>query len=669
MDLAGEEPELIRVERPQNETRRIAVLADYEILDTEGEDAFDTFAALASRVCGTPLAGVSFVDADRQWFKARVGLDATAIARDDSFCAHTILDPERVLVVEDARLDPRFANTALVTGAPHLRFYAGAPLVAPGGEALGTLCVFDREPRQLEQMQLQMLQLLARAVVSQLELRKRVVELAQAKREAEEATSAKTEFFANMGHEIRTPMTAIMGMSELLEDTPLTEEQKEYVHVLRQAGVRLMGLIDGILDLSRLESGRLVLRPEPLVMRSFLASVLEVAAKPAQTKGLSVALEVAPDVPEAVSADASRLQQILLDLLGNAVEFTKEGGIVLRVTRTPGSTAPGALRFALIDTGIGIAAVDQVRFFRPFEQVDTAVGERHGGAGLGLSLADRLVLLMGGAIALESAPGRGSTFSFDLVLPPAETPRVAGPEVDDGPEPAPVRPPSASAAPPQAAPDTVPVLLVDDSEDNRFLVREFLRETRYAVECAKTAREGLEMFATERYAVVLMDVQLPDMDGYAATRAMRAWEREQRAMRTPILALTADDTEDDRQAALDAGCDEHLAKPFERAKLLGTLRRFGTKAAILRMVPRYLSNRASDLIALRGALEAGDFAAMRPIGHKMKGTGASFGLREVTDIGAALEGAAKRADHEAARAAIDRLDGFLERRLPPDAGV
>lgn len=233
--------------QPPDELARIEALQAYAILDTPREQAYDDIVALASAICRTPIALVSLVDRDRQWFKAQVGVEAAQTPREHALCAHALLRPDEVMVVNDARADPRFRDNPLVTGQPHIRFYAGAPLITPAGHALGTICVIDRAPRELTAPMVQALRALSRQVVAQLELRRALFA-------AESAGRAKSAFLQNIGHEVRTPLNGVMGMLELLQATPLDAEQAEYVAIARGAAQTLLQTVQGVLDYSRLEA-------------------------------------------------------------------------------------------------------------------------------------------------------------------------------------------------------------------------------------------------------------------------------------------------------------------------------------------------------------------------------------------------------------------------------
>jgi len=651
---------------PRDEQARLRELENYRVLDSDPERGFDDLTELASSVCGTPISLVSLVDEHRQWFKSHHGLDATETPREMAFCAHAILEPDDILIVENTLEDERFHDNPLVTGAPDIRFYAGVPLVTPSGHALGTLCVIDQESRTLDEFQIKTLRALARQVVTQLELRRRLYELDRACAAAEAATDAKSRFLANMSHEIRTPMNAILGMAELLHETPLSEEQAQYVGIFRNSGRVLLELINDILDLSKAEAGKLELRARPVKLRSYLRSTIEPLATDARRRQLSVELVLDPDLPNYVQADELRLRQVLVNLLGNAIKFTEHGRVVLRVAPDPRDAA--RIRFVVRDTGIGIAPDQLPQLFQPFTQADASSERRYGGTGLGLSLTRQYVQLMGGEVHVESVVGIGSVFSFSLELATASEVDVTNTTTQT----------NAGTTTPTKDPQTptsVRILLVEDSPDNRFLVEKYLADDCYVLEAAEDGLQAVEMFQASTYDLVLMDGQLPGCSGYEATETIRAWEREEHRTPTPIIALTADAMEDDRRRAIQVGCDAHLSKPIMKQALLDAIEAYTGAAAthapsqntastaideIAALRPVYLSSVRNDLGRLLGATEAHDLATIQRLGHNMKGTGASYGFPDITELGDSIENAAKERDLNAATAAIVRLQSFLD---------
>jgi PAS domain S-box-containing protein len=488
--------------------------------------------------------------------------------------------------------------------------------------------------------------------------RKRVEgELQRAKAMAESASQTKSDFLASMSHEIRTPMNAIIGIAYLLAKTPLTALQDKYVKIFSRAGENLLHLINDILDLSRVEALQLDLERTGFALDELLGKVREIIAVRAQEKGLALECVVAPGVPGNLLGDPTRLQQVLLNLLGNAVKFTEAGKVSLKVGSELGAGGAPFLRFTIADTGIGIPRDKLDAVFERFTQADASTTRRFGGTGLGLTISRRLVELMGGQIEVESEVGKGSEFTFSVPL-----------EAWAGGVPGPIELPL-----PSLPIEALRILLVEDSADNRTITLAYLEGSPHVIDIADNGATACEKFASGAYDVVLMDRQMPVMDGLAATRAIRKWEIANERTPTPIIALTAAALKGDREMCLAAGCTGFLTKPIKQAVLLQAIqdRAIGhivQKATFVvnanpkfaDLIPGFLQNRRQDARSMEEALARGDFNVLLRLGHDMKGAGTSYGFEGISRIGAGLEAAGAAADDVVSRRWLGELSKYLE---------
>ena len=489
-------------------------------------------------------------------------------------------------------------------------------------------------------------------------------ELQLAKAAAESASQTKSDFLASMSHEIRTPVNAIIGIAALLTKTTLTPEQSRYVDIFSRAGDNLLDLINDILDLSKVEASQLELERTEFSLNDLIEKVMEMLAVRAHQKGLALVCEITPKVPTELVGDPTRLRQVLLNLLGNAIKFTESGEVSLRVAPDADSSVPGTLRFTISDTGIGISGEKLSTVFERFTQADSSTTRRYGGSGLGLTISKRLVELMGGRIWVESKVGNGSVFSFTVPLEVwGGIMRPTAVQVGTGPDlPLPA----------------LHILLVEDYPDNRIITLAYLQDTPYRVEIAENGVIAYEKFIAGHFDLILMDRQMPVMDGLTATRAIREWEQANQRPPTPIIALTAAALKGDREKCVAAGCTAYLTKPIKQQVLLQAIKEHclfsiaSSKEESNRdetmllhkfadRIPAFLQKRLQDIVAILDALDRSDFETVEFLGHGMRGAGGMFGFQAITDIGAALELAAVSIDTDASRKCVGELSRYLDR--------
>ncbi|MES2480688.1 MAG: PAS domain-containing protein, partial [Pseudomonadota bacterium] len=390
-----------------------------------------------------------------------------------------------------------------------------------------------------------------------------VTELRQARDTALEASQSKSRFLSNMSHELRTPLNAVLGMLALLRGTPLDEVQKDYAGKAERAARSLLSLLNDILDLSKIEAGKMTLDPRPFALQDLVRDLSVILSGNVGAKDVDLHFELDPRLPTRLVGDDQRLRQVLINLGGNAVKFTERGSVTLALREMARDGDRLLLEVSVSDTGIGIASEEQARIFSDFGQANDSTARKFGGTGLGLSISNKLLLMMGSALRLDSAPGRGSRFWFELELPiatePADSSELPAPPPGEA---------TPAAAPPLAG---LRLLLVEDNPINQQVACELLKKKGAQVDVANDGLEGLERVRQDgdAYAAVLMDVLMPVMDGHAAARAIR----EEGNWRLPIIAMTANAMKSDRMESLAAGMNDHVGKPFDIDDLVATLLR------------------------------------------------------------------------------------------------
>ncbi len=505
--------------------------------------------------------------------------------------------------------------------------------------------------------------------------------LMQEKEVAKAESIAKSSFLASMSHEIRTPLNAIVGMSDILATTQLNQDQKKYVSILEAASEALLDLINDILDLSKIEAGKLELEQIPFNLPALIEKISGIMSIRCNEKNLQLQIIIDPEVPIWLNGDPARIRQILINLIGNAIKFTRQGGITIEVKTESRNEDIIQIKFSVLDTGDGIPEEKFTRIFEAFSQADSSISRKYGGTGLGLSICRRLVDLMQGKIWVNSQVGSGSTFYFTAQFSPAEPP-----EGEDA-----IQEQITTAAEDINTHITVgarrpaKILLVDDTEHNRTIIQFYLQNTGHRITDAENGEIALNLFKQNKYDLVFMDMQMPVMDGMTATREIRKWELEHELIPTPVIGLTAVAFTEELKATLAAGCNETITKPVKRNTILAIINKYARLDSdhppqestlstaidaenelvvhisndMKEIVPYYFNDMKSQVSRYWQSLEQGDFNSIRMLGHQMKGSGGAYGFDPITTIGGKIEHAAEASNREEVEQLITELSQYL----------
>ena len=633
---------------PENENSRLRSLRSYGILDADFEQQFEGFVKMAAAVCEVPIAYISLIDGDNIILKAKLGIAETSFKRSESFSELTLSEND-IFEVENASKNKLLNKITLPNSLKNILFYAGTPIINKSGYTLGTLCIMDVQERKLSSNAKQVLKLLAEQVMIIFDARKREIQfevekkisrrmehkLMLAKVTSDEANRVQEIFFANMSHEIRTPLNGVIGMTNLLSNTSLSAEQRDYVNTIKESSANLLVIINDILDISKIKMGKIVFEDVNFNLDTLVKNSINPLQFIAKEKGVILKASIDNDIPPYLCFDTVRLNQILTNLLSNAIKFTHTGKIDLIINLQEQYATDNTLEFIVKDTGIGIPKDKLNSIFESFTQASDDTTRKYGGTGLGLSIVKQLIELQGGNIKVKSEMGLGTTFTFYLSIKTGINQNKGNTAIEE-----------------KLDLKGIKILVAEDNLVNQKVIQLTLTKWNAGVTIANDGNEAIEKLNRGLFDIVLMDLQMPILNGFEATKRIRL-STEKQYCAIPIIAMTASALSGEKEKCIANGMNDYVSKPFEPIELYNKIKVSMSEKATTSFIEKpvidilklkeiteadnesirsilriYIKETPKMLDELQSKLKTNELTAVKTVAHKLKSSIGLLGMQK-----------------------------------------